>query len=172
MRPGINHLPREDFILSTDKSNISPHLLRGWSRYSADWGLSQQHKPAVPWSHLFGSFFWFCPFCFIFFLSQMEFFLSPCLRLLLRGFPKWDSFALIKAHSCKGLTFQTDACDCWDGFVSARTLFESGAHPSAVICVSVHLNKVIPPPSFFYPGMSLFFAFFFLSCGAARLWFV
>lgn len=35
-----------------------------------------------------------------------------------------------------------------DGFGSPRTLFECGAHPSAVICVSVHLNKVIPLPHF------------------------
>lgn len=34
-----------------------------------------------------------------------------------------------------------------DGFDSLKPLFVRGAHPSVVICVSVHLNKVIPPPS-------------------------
>jgi len=32
-----------------------------------------------------------------------------------------------------------------DGFDSLKTLFVQGSHPSVVICVSVHLNKVTPP---------------------------
>lgn len=47
-----------------------------------------------------------------------------------------------------------------DGFGSLKTLFVQGAHPSVVICVSVHLNKDTVLPRFSTQRNALVLALF------------
>lgn len=79
------------------------------------------------------------------FLSSDEALWYWCLRFLSNGVIK----KLFYWKGGRAAQIWTDVCDS-----CTRWIWVCGkpprAHPSVVICVSVHLNKVIPP-SFFYP---------------------
>lgn len=111
------------------------------------------------------------PFCSFRLLLDTD--VCRCLKVFKRG------AALSKKRrkvASVWLFRQMFATPARDGFGSLKTLFVRGAHPSVVICVSVHLNKVIPPllPSlvFLLLGMLLFLHSSPLSCVAPRMWFV
>lgn len=136
-----------DFVLFSRKNNISIYSLSGWSRCSVDWsphgfifnriaqrGAKLELISLPPPPPLF---------------VHLDTDVCRCLKVFKRG------AALSKKRrkvASVWLFRQMFATPARDGFGSLKTLFVRGAHPSVVICVSVHLNKVIPPsshPSFF-----------------------